>query len=126
MPRPNVYASLVPFGQSGREVLPPPPDLGPVMREAWLKVVASVPPGHFQPADEPLLRRFANASVNAERFERAIEAELDADKIKTLVEAHAATTRTLISIGSKLRLWGHRRKALAPLSPLERMLEGRI
>ena len=127
MPRPNIYASLVPFGQSGREVFPPPPDLSPATRAAWLKVVASVPPGHFQPTDEPLLRHFATAIVAAERCAVALEAEPDVTKLPPLIEAHAHATRAVATIGAKLRLWGHRRKPLPPMSPLERArMEGRI
>lgn len=127
MPRPNVFAYLTPPVKPQGEGLRPPADLGPAERGAWLKVVASVPPGHFQAADEPLLRRLVNAIVSAERCEAAMEAEPDATKLRPLVETHAAASRTMISAGAKLRLWGHRRKPLPPLSPLERMkLEGLI
>ena len=92
------------------------------MRAAWLKTVASVPAGHFQPADEALLRRLVNAIVSAERCEAAMEAEPDAAKLRPLIEAHAAATRTLVSVGGKLRLWGdRRRKPLPPMTPLERL-----
>jgi hypothetical protein len=126
MPRPGFTAHLVAQHQPRRHDTPPA-DLGPVARAVWVRTLALAPPGHFQTADEPLMRRFVAATLNVERVETAMAAESDPAKLKPLADAHASLSRTVVAIGGKLRLWGHRRKPLPPMSPLERAkMEGRI
>jgi len=86
--------------------LKPPPELGPCEAAHFVDLVTALPATHFQPCDLPLLCRYCEAIVLAERA--AVElrdgpAVIDG-KPSPWISIHATATKTMLGLSLRLRL----------------------
>jgi hypothetical protein len=91
----------------------PPASLSEAARGAFLDLVVSCDPEHFEDSDVTLLARYANAVVFSEQAEAQLQANPDDAKALTLWEK---ATRTMSGLALRLRLGpqSRREKAKAP------------
>jgi hypothetical protein len=119
MPRKSSAAavSLDPRGQR----LEPPPSLSKAEREAFVAVVNSVRPGHFNPDDLPLLIAYVAAQAQERAISRKLEAVEDEKAEAVLWAAHARVAGSLTRLARALRLGAmarnpsRHRRGVAPL-----------
>jgi hypothetical protein len=113
---PYETTDVVPFG-FGRRRLLPPANLGEAEKQAFLDVVTSCPAAQFQPSDLPLLCRWAELVVMAERAAKVMDIEgmLKADgKPSGHFVIHREATRGLNALALRLRLGPQSRAQKAP------------
>jgi hypothetical protein len=99
----------------------PPASLSEAARAAFIAVVSSVAPEHFEQADATLLARYATATVLAEAAEATLQSDPTNTKALALWEK---STRTMSGLALRLRLGPQSRRERAkpdrPLSWSER------
>jgi len=88
----------------------PPLSLSEAAKGAFLDLVASCDPEHFEDADVTLLARYANAVVFSEQAEARLQANPDDTKALALWEK---ATRTMSGLALRLRLGPQSRREKA-------------
>jgi hypothetical protein len=131
--KPYETTDLVPFG-AGNHRLRPPESLSGAQRVAFVDLVTSCPATQFEPADIPLLARWAELSTMAEMAAVELQASglLAPDgKPSPWFRIHLEATKALSGLALRLRLGPQSRAPRAPktktttVSYYERMtLEG--
>ena len=116
MPRKS-SAALAALDPRGRH-LDPPASLSKAEREAFVAVVNSVRPGHFNPDDMPLLVAYA---VQERDIAHDLEAAEDEKAKAVLWTAHGRVAGSLVRLARSLRLGAmarnpsRNRRGVAPL-----------
>jgi len=87
-----------------------PNSLSEPARKAFIALVASLPPDHFEAADRSLIARYAVASVLAEGAETTLQADPTDTKALALWEK---ATRTMSALALRLRLGPQSRREKA-------------
>jgi hypothetical protein len=117
------------------EVAPPsravtlaaPESLSPAARAAFVTLVGSCEPGHFQDCDVSLIARYAVAIIMCERAEAALQADPNDGKALALWEK---ATRAMSGLALRLRLGPQSRREKAkvgrPLSWSDRFALDRL
>jgi hypothetical protein len=119
MPRKS-SAALAALDPRGRR-LDPPASLSKAEREAFVAVVNSVRPGHFNPDDMPLLVAYAAATVQERDIAHDLEAAEDEKAKAVLWTAHGRVAGSLVRLARSLRLGAmarnpsRNRRGVAPL-----------
>jgi hypothetical protein len=127
MPRKSAAATAT-LDPRGRR-LEPPLSLSKAEREAFVDVVKSVRPGHFNLDDMPLLITYAAAAVQERTISRKLEAASSSpdpdDKAEAVLwAAHARVAGSLTRLARALRLGAmarnpsRHRRGVAPLPEL--------
>jgi hypothetical protein len=105
MPRRSSASLTIAAFAPGLRRLDPPSELGPVEREIFKQVVASVPANHFASEDMALLCAFSRSAA----LERRAAEELQASAVVGTVPSpwlavHASAVRSLATLTVRLRL----------------------
>jgi hypothetical protein len=82
--------------------LRPPADLDPEAAAVFAAIVAEAKDGHFQGTDEPMLCAYARA-VCLERQTAALIKQSPLAATATLIKSYEAATRTIYTLGQRLR-----------------------
>src|SRR5262245_16618063 len=129
--KPFATYDINPFGLPD-ERLRPPASLGTLEKQVFVDLITRCPAGQFRESDLPLLCRWAEATVLAERAaaEMAAGSLVTADgRVSPWVSIHERATKSLIALALRLRLGPQSRADKAPktlpaasLSYYERMM----
>ena len=132
---PYVTTDVLPYGQ-GETRLRPPRGLGGAETAAFVDLITSTTTAHFTASDLPLLTRWAELTVLADRAAKALASgDLVIDgKPNPLIAIHASATKGLAILALRLRLGPQSRAGRAPktlpagVSYYERvgLLEGKL
>lgn len=102
----------------GKNRLMPAGDLSPEQEKLWRRLVGSMPPGHFHPSDEPLLRSYVEVTERVQIAQaRLAKGVVNArGKVSPWLKIYDGSVRLQASLASRLRL--------APQARLERSRVG--
>jgi phage terminase small subunit len=89
-----------------RSRLRPRPEAPPEVGECFREVVASMPGGHFQPSDAPLLEAFAQSIVLSRQAYKALasKGQVVGGRMNQWVNVLEKCNRTMASLSMRLRL----------------------
>src|SRR6516165_7197206 len=114
MPRRSAASLAIrPVALTGPTRLAPPESLPEPARRAFIDTVLACKPEHFAPCDLPLLCRYAEASVLAERAAAAALAGADG-----ALSAWSTATRMQSLLAMRLRLTPQARQPNRPTRPV--------
>jgi phage terminase small subunit len=116
--RPFETTDVVAFGLDSRR-LQPPAGLPEAAKRIFLDTVLACPRTQFQPADTPMLARYAEACALGEEAARELAAHgpVTADgKMSPWFRVHQETSKTIATLATKLRLGPRSRAKMAPKS----------
>jgi phage terminase small subunit len=113
--RPFETTDIVPYGGDSRR-LRPPEALGEAAKRVFLDVVLSYPRTQFQPADVPMLARYAEACVMAEEAAGKLAAEgaVKDGVVSPWFRVHQQACKTMAGLAMRLRLGPQSRARQAP------------
>ena len=114
--KPFETTDVVPFG-AGNERLRPPPSLREPEKQAFLDLVTTTDPKQFRPSDLPLLCRWAELTVMAEKAAGELQAggTVTADgRVSPWFAIHQQATKSLTGLALRLRLGPQSRTPKAP------------
>jgi hypothetical protein len=109
---------LTPFGFPD-ERLRPPASLGDLEKRAFLDLIDRVPAGQFRESDLPLICRWCELTVVAERAAAEMSAGnlvTDDDRPSPWFSIHERATKSLVALAMRLRLSPQARADKAPKS----------
>ena len=104
--RPYATYDVPRFGEGVRR-LKPPPGLPEAEKKVFLDLIGAVPAAQFQPSDLPLVTRFCELTILAQRAAEGLRnAPLvdDNGKPSAWVAVHASAVKGLTMVALKLRL----------------------
>jgi phage terminase small subunit len=105
-----------PFYDAGQR-LRPPEHLGQIEKQAFIDLVARVPAAQFVEADLPLICRWCECQVMAERAAAELQQSMvKGDKVSPWFTIHQQATKTLKDLSLRLRLAPQSRLQKAPKS----------
>lgn len=86
--------------------LKPPPAMSEPARSAFIDLVSSCKPGHFQQSDMTLLVRYVEASILADRAEEHLRTEgaVIAGRVSPWIVVQEKAVRALTALSMRLRL----------------------
>jgi phage terminase small subunit len=98
--------------------LQPPACLGGAERKVFVDLIAATPLGQFEPSDLPLIARWCEATVMAERAAEELRAHgmVKGDKVSAWFTIHQAACKTLKDLALRLKLSPQSRHHKAPKS----------
>jgi hypothetical protein len=108
--RSKIETAMAPLIDHAPTPVQPPSSLSEPARKAFVELVGSCAPDHFEPCDGTLLARYAVACVLAEGAEATLQ--VDPENTKALAVWEKAT-RTMSGLALRLRLGPQSRRARA-------------
>jgi len=95
--------AVVPIGKTR---LMPAGDLSPGQDKLWRRLIGSMPPGHFHPSDEPLLRSYVEVTerVQLAQAQLAKGVVSSRGKVSPWLKIYDGSVRLQASLASRLRL----------------------
>lgn len=87
------------------------PEAPQAVQETFRRIVESVAPEHFAPGDAPLIERYAETCVQAERAAAELERSgpVDNGKLSPWLIVQEKSVRAAVALAGKLRLAPHSR-----------------
>jgi hypothetical protein len=104
MPRRSASYAREVAGSGDR--LRPPPDLGAAETFEFLRVVTSLPPSHFEPADVPMICAYARAVIGEKIADLELSAQpvLENGKVSPWLSVWQGRVRALTTISRRLKV----------------------
>jgi hypothetical protein len=98
--------------------LRPPSSLNAAERATFIDIVGACDPNHFRPSDMPLLCRYAEEIVLAERAARELRKNaVIGNKISPWLTVQEKAIRAIVSLSMRLRLSPQARQPTHPGTP---------
>jgi phage terminase small subunit len=95
--------AVVPIGKTR---LMPAGDLSPEQEKLWRRLIGSMPPGHFHPSDEPLLRSYVEVTERVQMAQAQLAKGVvnKRGKVSPWLKIYDGSVRLQASLASRLRL----------------------
>jgi phage terminase small subunit len=119
MPRKSQASLSVVRIDAGQSRLRPPASLSEAERAAFIDIVSTTKPNHFQASDMPLLCRYAEATVLAEEAARHLrdEGAVVAGRTSPWLVVQEKSVRAMTALSMRLRLSPQARAPNNPTRP---------